>query len=128
MQEKHLAVISPQLCDALYNADLLRVASGSQLKSFSTDFWPKIITQLFNHEFKATDCIILFFLFMEARRRKSPLSILCDGELEAWMISHQELFQVSPKSPLQGSFPSTASCSSLPICRGLTPHSNNLQD
>lgn len=129
MQEKHLAVISPQHCNVLYNADLLRVGSGSELKHFSTDFWPtKIVTQLFTHEFKATNCIILFFLFIEARRRKitsvSPLW------WRAWSFDDLPpgALPGEPQKPIQGSFPSTASCSSLPVCRGLTPHSNHLLD
>lgn len=86
MEEKHTAVISCQLCNILYNEDLLGVGGGSELKTFSTDFWlTKTVTQFFTHEFKATDCIPSC-PFIEVRRRKSPPPILSDGELKAWLI------------------------------------------
>lgn len=51
--------------------------------------------------------------------KKWPPQIPSDGELEACVVSQQKLFLVSPKSLLQGFFPSTASCSLLVIgiCR-----------
>lgn len=38
MQEKHTAVISCQLCNILYNADLLGMRGGSELKPFQLTF------------------------------------------------------------------------------------------
>lgn len=49
------------------------------------------------------------------RKGKSLPLPLSGNRLQACLVSHQELLLVSPKSPLQGSFPSTSVSSSLPI-------------
>lgn len=59
------------------------------------------------------------FLRWKVGENQWPPQPPSDGELEACVISQQKLFLVSPKSPLQGSSPSTASCSvvHIGICR-----------
>lgn len=47
-------------------------------------------------------------------RKGKSLSLPLSGMLQACLVSHQELLLVSPKSPLQGSFPSASASSLLP--------------
>lgn len=53
------------------------------------------------------------------RKGKSLPLPLSGNRLQACLVSHQELLLVSPKSPLQGSFPSTSESSLLPIATPL---------
>lgn len=87
MQEKHLAVISHQLCNRLYNADLLGVEGGRELKTFSVSN------------------SIPSFPFMELRRRKSPPPTPSDGEFKSWDDVPPRALPGEPQEPSTGLLP-----------------------